>query len=377
MFGPHQIQLSPSSSSSSAYAVTLENELHVAKHPTRLDYDLCQPQQYILEDRRQSTWSQAASRRCRHEAVHRVTNRPLPAFRLPTFLSKRLLWLAISLNSCQHFTMSSYSIMSEAPTLLNLCPEIRNAIYNHLFAEPYSIHLRTPSQRRLRCSRTAKNDPRGILSTCQQLRREALPIFFNINMLIFRHTVDALEFLNDQGIHQSIRNVISKIAIDDGDISFANSNLWEAQARVLEQLPFLQNLQTIEFRIYARHDSLELMRKLKAVRCCWHELSLLSRGITPPNSNHSSGASKDICPHLLNAFEHANLQVDTISSKCRYDVGDKNAFVYLECMSLIAGKPGELATLLGKAEQAAAQRLQRVGTRALRDENTLRSIDDQ
>ena len=93
--------------------------------------------------------------------------------------------------------------MAQTPTLLNLPPEIRTAIYHHLFAVPYPIHLRTPSQRRLRCSRIAKQDPRGILSTCQQLRREALPIFFSLNMLVFRHTVDALEFLNDQKIHHS------------------------------------------------------------------------------------------------------------------------------------------------------------------------------
>jgi hypothetical protein len=60
-------------------------------------------------------------------------------------------------------------------TLLTLPPEIRTAIYSHLFDSPFPIHLRTPSHRRLKCSRIDKDDPRGILAACMQLAVKLCP----------------------------------------------------------------------------------------------------------------------------------------------------------------------------------------------------------
>lgn len=261
-------------------------------------------------------------------------------------------------------------------TLLTLPPEIRTAIYSNLFDLPFPIHLRTPSHRRLKCSRIDKNDPRGILAACKQLRCEALPIFFSLNMLMFRNSHDAMEFLQDGKIHQSIRRVITKIAIDDGDASFRSTNLWEAQFSILSALPYLPILETIEFRVYARHDNLDLMKYFKDLRSCWNEFSKQSNADYTDKSACSGFTPSEANARTVNGIRGAGLIVDSICSRARYEVGDKSAFIFLNCNNLIVGQPGKTKTLLGGADQAAAQRLKRVGTIALRDENTLRFTDD-
>lgn len=267
--------------------------------------------------------------------------------------------------------------MDQTTGLLSLPPEIRTAIYTLLFDSPYPIYLRTPSHRRLKCSRIDKKDPRGILATCHQLRREALPIFFNLNVLQFRNSIDALEFLNDASIHQSISQVISRIAVDDGDASFHISNLWQAQSCILSLLPSLPNLDTIEFRVYARHDNPDLMKTFKDVRGCWNDFSKQCRDPHPAKKRCFFGSVPcEVYSRTIEAILQTGLTVESLCSRARYEVGDKLTIVYLNCNNLIVGKSGKTKTLLGGADQAAPQRMKRVGTIALRDENTLRVLDD-
>ena len=266
--------------------------------------------------------------------------------------------------------------MIKTSTLLTSPPEIRTAIYKHLFDSAYPIHLRTPSHRRLKCSRIDKEDPRGILSVCHQLRREALPIFFSLNILYFRNSLDALEFFQDQKIHQSIREVISRIVVDDGDTSFQFTHLWEAQSWILSALPTLPNLETMEFRVYARHDNTELMKGFKDIRCCWNEFSKQAKVKDAEKRSFFSSVPYELYSDVFDAVTQSGLVVDCIYSRAKYDIGDKTASVFLNCNNLVVGRPGMTKTLLGGADQAATQRCTRVGTLALRDENTLRFTDD-
>ncbi len=266
--------------------------------------------------------------------------------------------------------------MIQMSTLLTLPPEIRTTIYSHLFSSPYPIHLRTPSTRRLKCSRIDKKDPRGILSVCQQLRREALPIFYSLNILYFRNSLDALEFFQDQKIHRSIREVISKIAVDDGDTSYHVTHLWEAQFWILSALPSLPNLETMEFRVYARHDNAELMKAFKDIQCCWNEFSKHAQVKDAEKRSFFGSVPYELYSDVFDTVVRSGLVVDFISSRAKYEVGDKTALVFLNCNNLIVGRPGMTKTLLGGADVAATQRLTRVGTMALRDENTLRFTDD-
>ena len=266
--------------------------------------------------------------------------------------------------------------MAQTSTLLSLPPEIRTAIYNHLFDSPYPIHLRTPSHRRLKCSRIDKKDPRGILSSCRKLRCEALPVFFNLNTLCFRNSLDALEFFQDDQIHQSIRQVISKCSIDDGDASFHKSSLWAAQSRILSLLPTLPNLETMEFRVYARHDNPDLMKAFKDIRCCWNEFSRQAQASDADKRTFFGSIPYELYSLTFEAIRETGLVVECLCSRAKYEVGDKTALVFLNCNNLIVGKPGMAKSLLGGADQAATQRVKRVGVMALRDENTLRFSDE-
>jgi hypothetical protein len=269
--------------------------------------------------------------------------------------------------------------MDQKATLLTLPPEIRTSIYHHLFAQSYPIHLRTPSHRRLKCSRIDKKDPRGILSACRQLRCEALPIFFSLNILHFRNSCDTLEFLTDPKIHTSIRQVISKVAVDDGDASFQNDKLWEIQSHIISLTPQLPNLEIMEFRVYARHDNTDLMEKFKELRCAWNTFSKACDGSDSdsegscvvrciPARSYGEGTPSD-------SIQDLGLKAESLCSRTRYEIGDKTALVFLNCNNLIMGRPGQTKTMLGGADQAAGQRCKRVGTMALRDENTLRWTD--
>ena len=195
-------------------------------------------------------------------------------------------------------------------------------------------------------------------------------------MLQFRNSLDALEFFQDQRIHPSIRQVISRIAIDDGDASFHISNLWEAQSCILSMLPTLPNLETIEFRVYARQDNAELMKNFKDIRCCWNEFSKQAPVSDTEKRSFFGSVPLELYSRTLDAVTQSGLVVDCICSRARYEVGDKSALVYLNCNNLIVGRPTMTRTLLGGADQAASQRLKRVGIMALRDENTLRFSDE-
>ncbi|KIX01616.1 uncharacterized protein Z518_09342 [Rhinocladiella mackenziei CBS 650.93] len=144
------------------------------------------------------------------------------------------------------------SSASNHPTLLTLPPEVRNLIYKFAFQQPTPLRLRSPSQRRLRPSRPAKDDTRGLLDTCQLIRSEAVTLYYSLNPLVFRSTEDVLAFMSDPNIHPLIKPSLTHIAVDFGDSTDADSILKDHISLVDSCVGSLPRLRALETRFYAR-----------------------------------------------------------------------------------------------------------------------------
>ncbi|KIW87775.1 uncharacterized protein Z519_11749 [Cladophialophora bantiana CBS 173.52] len=149
-------------------------------------------------------------------------------------------------------TMASSPVPDMSSMLLNLPPEVRNLIYKFAFEQPKPLRLRCPSQRRLRPSRPAKDDPRGFLDTCHLIRSEAITLFYSLNALIFRSSADALAFMSDPDIHPLIKSSLTHIAVDFGDSTDADAILKDHINLVDTCVGSLPCLKALETRFYAR-----------------------------------------------------------------------------------------------------------------------------
>lgn len=137
-------------------------------------------------------------------------------------------------------------------TLLQLPAEVRNLIYKFAFEQPQPVKLRSPSQRRLRASRPAREDARALLDTCQLIRAEAITLYYSLNALAFRSCEHALAFIEDPQIHPMIKSSITHVAVDFGDSTDADSILKDHISLVDICLGSLPRLKALETRFYAR-----------------------------------------------------------------------------------------------------------------------------
>ena len=136
--------------------------------------------------------------------------------------------------------------------LLDLPPEVRNLIYKFSFEQPKPMRLRCPSQRRLRPSRPSREDARGLLDCCRQIRSEAITLYYSLNALVFRSESDAVAFMSDSDIHPLIRPSLTHIAVDFGDSTDADNILKDHISLVDSCVGDLPRLRVLETRFYAR-----------------------------------------------------------------------------------------------------------------------------
>ncbi|KAK3625545.1 hypothetical protein LTR56_020349 [Elasticomyces elasticus] len=78
----------------------------------------------------------------------------------------------------------------EKPSLLGLCPELRNKIYDLVMTSPYGIIVlgTTSGNKDMDNTVVSPPPPRGALApsqTCRQLRQETLPMLFSCNTVAF------------------------------------------------------------------------------------------------------------------------------------------------------------------------------------------------
>lgn len=114
------------------------------------------------------------------------------------------------------------------------------------------MKLRCPTQRRLRPSRPSKDDARGLVDTCRQVRSEAITLYYSLNALAFRSEADALAFMSDSGIHPLIGPSLTHIAVDFGDTTDADAILKDHISLVDSCVGSLPRLRALETRFYAR-----------------------------------------------------------------------------------------------------------------------------
>ncbi|KAI1618370.1 hypothetical protein EDD36DRAFT_29409 [Exophiala viscosa] len=135
---------------------------------------------------------------------------------------------------------------------LNLPAEVRNLIYKFAFEQPEPLHLRCPSQRRLRASRPSEDDGRAFLDTCRLIRSEAITLYYSLNALVFRSTEHVLAFVADPDIHPLIKSSLTHIAVDFGDSIDADAILKDHISLVDSCVGSLPRLKALETRFYAR-----------------------------------------------------------------------------------------------------------------------------
>lgn len=150
-------------------------------------------------------------------------------------------------------TLKPVSAGSDDPSvLLTLPPEVRLLIYKFAFTFSSPLKLRSPTKRRLRPARPAKDDTRGFLDTCQLIRSEAITLYYSLNPVIFRSTNHALSFISDPLIHPHIKLSLTHIAVDFGDTHDADTILKDHISLVDGSLGHLPRLRALETRFYAR-----------------------------------------------------------------------------------------------------------------------------
>ena len=287
--------------------------------------------------------------------------------------------------------------MSSPPTLLTVPPEIRSVILQYLFDTPRLIPVRCPSRCRLRQSRVDKDDPSGILYVCQLLREEAVPPFFNVNTLRFRHTSEILEFLDDTGLDPRLKYNITRIVVDDGDVmdlSAFKSSQFSAISNTFTKMP---NLQALETRIWARSDNAHYLSNLRKLCKHWKEMKKarlpVSAKARSPTTSYFDVVLNDPQPGLsdqeqdlaMNAMQNANLHLTIHESKEKYATSAMSRLtqpedVHLHVCNFLLSKCPYEKRKLDCAKNAVLQRMKVAGATHIQDDNVLErvtwSVDD-
>ena len=180
----------------------------------------------------------------------------------------------------------------DAPcVLLTLPPEVRNLIYKFAFSRNEPLRLRSPSQRRLRPSRPAKDDARGFLDTCGTIRSEAISLYYSLNPLVFRKTDDVLSFIADTAIHPHIKLSIQHLAVDFGDVRDADAVLKDHINFVDSCLGYLPRLKALETRFYARQKDAYSLAHFKTLAMAFDSLDVEMNAPPSPPSPRSPRSS--------------------------------------------------------------------------------------
>lgn len=277
--------------------------------------------------------------------------------------------------------------MASQASLMALPSEIRELILIHLFDTSRLYHIRCPKHCRLRASRLDKDDASGILSTCRLLRHEAMPIFFDVNVLRFRHSSDILEFLGDSQISHLVKENITRIVVDDGDIMDVPALKW-AQVNAVGIFAAMPRLQALEFRAWARTDNGHYLANLNALSHLW-ELIKECRATTgtimlPAIRPDQYFTLKDVWwpfQFAIDALKSAQVHVTISQSQEKYETAPRTVYsgmpasdTNLKVCNLLLSKNANEQRILSCAKEAVAQRMKVAGAAHIKDDNVLERL---
>ncbi|ETN37249.1 uncharacterized protein HMPREF1541_08240 [Cyphellophora europaea CBS 101466] len=269
--------------------------------------------------------------------------------------------------------------MNTTACLMNLPSEIRELILLHLFDTPQLIHLRSPAHCRLRASRIDKDDASGALSVARLLRQEAVPIYFTVNTLVFRHTSDVLEFMSDVRISQGVKDNISRIAVDDGDVMDLGQ-LKDAQLSVIDStFTHLPRLQVLEFRAWARTDNAHYLGNLNSLAVFWETLEKDGPPTTSKAALSAYMNAMIVNSYYLsakNAMRKTRVNITIKEAQEKYTAGRQNLpdNVSLKVCNMVLSKAPGVLPVLGGAKEAVQQRMKVAGATHIKDDNVLERL---
>lgn len=274
--------------------------------------------------------------------------------------------------------------MAPPLTLLTLPPEIRSVIWQYLFDTPRLVAIRCPRRCRLRQSRVDKDDPSGILYACRLLREEAVPSFFAVNTLKFRHTSEVLEFLGDPDLDPHIKHNIMRIAVDDGDVMDHRALVVSQVTAIWKTFTMMPGLRALEFRVWARSDNAHYLTNLE--KLCGHWKSLKNH--RDAIFNHDFSNTQDYSDLALTdpqqvlamtAMETASVHVGIHESKQKYTTAGLSRLtqpdnVHLHVCNLLLSKDANEKRNLDCAKNAVVQRMKVAGANHINDDNVLERL---
>lgn len=261
--------------------------------------------------------------------------------------------------------------MNDTSRLLDLPPEIRDVILRQLFSPPLRCHQRSPSHRRLRASRIDKNDARGVLSACRLLRREALPVFCDHAVLIFRRAADVVEFVDDPRLDCTIKENAARIAVDEGDVNDLLGVRVSQMRAIQHGLAQLPRFRTIEFRVYARTDNIRFLHNLNALDEIYESMRKAydDRRSKPDDQSTNYADFTHRYGTVVDTMLAHKVMLSVCTSRERYQADNQNIphDVYLKVCNLVVKKKGIEPPILGMAQQAVKERLKVTGATHITD----------
>lgn len=267
--------------------------------------------------------------------------------------------------------------------------EIRELILIHLFDKSELLHLRCPKRCRLRSSRVDKDDVSGILSTCRLLRQEAVPVYFAVNVIRFHNSSDILDFLGDAKISPVIKENITCMVVDDGDIMDLAALKW-AQVNATEAFTAMPRLRVLEFRAWARTDNAHYLANLNHLAEFWVSMKKKQLIVTPCAAPENAtyydlvAGPNPYGSAMLDALNSASVHVTIHESQEKYSTEEspprpsaynQNSDVDLKvCNLLLSKNANERESILGGAKMAVTQRLKVAGASHIKDDNVLERL---
>jgi hypothetical protein len=260
--------------------------------------------------------------------------------------------------------------MSDTCPLLRLPAEIRQTIIRQSFACLEHVRVRSPSHRRLRPARIAKNDPQGILSTCHTLREESIPIFYPTTPVVFHCSNDAIEYLEDDKIDPFVKDNLVHLAVDDGDLQCMDGLLEKHMSLVDKAFNVCKALKALEFRVYACDSRPPAFASARGLVEKWKALKLgcnsKAKNASTNNSRKRAKLSDDdrisvVTEHIAAAGRSVNVQ-DTTAMYCSTNPRVYGTTTTLTCCNMVIGRDEIVKPFLGDAEQAVQRRKTCVGT---------------
>jgi len=240
---------------------------------------------------------------------------------------------------------------------------VREIIYIQLFSAAPQLKLLSPVRKRLRSSRPAPDETRGLLDTCRLLRNEALPVYYSLSCVCFRSSDHLITFVKDPRLDTCITTSIKRLALDFGDTAVAPA-VETGFRDVLASVVKLPKLQTFEMRFYALMTHSRQHSEFLRLTDVFGNLTAAS-GQCP---SRVKPCEQSLCMHAMvyhgherqvaEALARRGFELTYFQSSADYEDASKDI---LRCCTIALSKSPYNASEFAKAETAVMDRRAVVG----------------